>query len=243
MEIGLISDVHANVVALRTVLEDAPSVEEWLHAGDVVSYGPWPRETIALFQERDIVSIQGNHDTAVIAIFNDAGVSQEKFVGLPRLLAEWTADHIGEEEIAYLDALPIELDRYDGRVHVAHGAPGAPTKRTYADDVDASLLGEEDVLMVGHTHEQFLREFDEGTVVNPGGTGQPRGGDPRACYAVLDLDTGAVDLRRVAYPVEEIQEAAREYDFPEPLVPARPIVAPAGTSRLTSSRMMSSPSS
>jgi putative phosphoesterase len=212
MKIGLISDVHANVAALRSVLDDAPSVEEWLHAGDVVGYGPWPRETIALFQEREIVSIRGNHDTAIIGDFH------EGFVGLPRQLAEWTADHIGEDEVAYLDALPVELDRYDGRVHVAHGAPGAPNKRIYADDVDASLLGEEDVLVLGHTHDQFLCEFDGGTVVNPGGTGQPRGGDPRAPYAVLDLDTGAVDLRRVSYPIEEIREKAREYDFPEPLI-------------------------
>lgn len=212
MKIGLIADVHANLVALQAVLDDAPSVDEWLHAGDVVGYGPWPRETIACFQDRGIVSIQGNHDRAAIGEFHDG------FVGVPRMLAEWTADHIGEDEIAYIDALPDELTRYDGRVHMVHGAPGGPNDRIYSDDVDPSLLGEEDVLVIGHTHDQYLHEFDEGTVINPGGTGQPRGGDPRAPYAVLDLETRSIDLRRVSYPIEEITEKAKEYDFPETLV-------------------------
>lgn len=212
MKIGLIADVHANLVALRAVLDDAPSIDEWVHAGDVVGYGPWPRETIAFFQEQGIVSIQGNHDRAAIGEFHDG------FVGMPRLLAEWTADQLGEKEIAYIDALPVELTCFDGQVHVAHGAPGGPNDRIYADDAEPSLLGEEDVLVLGHTHDQFAHEFDEGTIVNPGGTGQPRGGDPRACYAVLDLATGEVDLRRVAYPIEEIQEKGREYDFPETLL-------------------------
>lgn len=212
MKIGLIADVHANLVALEAVLDDAPSIDEWLHAGDVVGYGPWPRETIARFQERDIVSIQGNHDRAAIGEFH------EGFVGLPRLLADWTADQLHPDDVAYIDALPVELTRYEGRVHVVHGAPGGPNDRIYADDADPSLLSEEDVLVIGHTHDQFLREFDEGTIVNPGGTGQPRGGDPRAPYAVLDLETLEVELRRVAYPVEDIQEQARAYDFPETLI-------------------------
>ncbi len=218
MKIGLIADVHANLVALETVLEDAPPVDEWLHAGDVVGYGPWPRQTIDLFQDRGIVSIQGNHDRAVVEDINGADISEDGFIGVPRILAEWTAEHVGEDDVAYLEGLPVELDCYDGRIHMAHGAPGEPNARIYAEDADASLLGEEDVLVLGHTHDQFLHEFDDGAVVNPGGTGQPRGGDPRACYALLDLETGDIDLRRVDYPFEELQEKAREYDFPDPLV-------------------------
>lgn len=212
MKVGLISDVHANVVALRAVLADAPAVDSWYHTGDVVGYGPWPRETIALFREREIASIQGNHDRAVLGDFHDG------FVGLPRKIVEWTTDRLRDDELAYLDSLPVERTYADGRIRLAHGAPGAPNTYHYPDDIDASLLGTEQVLALGHTHVPALQEYEEGTVVNPGGTGQPRDGDRRSAYATLDLETNEVELRRVAYPFEEVQAQARAYDFPDPLI-------------------------
>lgn len=212
MKVGLISDVHANVVALRAVLADAPAIDNWFHAGDVVGYGPWPRETIALFREHKIESIQGNHDRAVLEDFHDG------FVGLPRKMAEWTTDQLQDDELAYLDSLSVECDYADGRIHIAHGAPGAPNTYQYSEDIDASLLGTEQVLVLGHTHVPVLQEFENRTVVNPGSVGQPRDGDWRSAYAIVDLETNEIELRRVAYSFEETKAKARAYDFPDPLI-------------------------
>lgn len=214
MQIGLISDVHANVVALETVLDDAPAVDQWIHAGDIVGYGPWPSETIELFRDRDIISIQGNHDRGAYGDFH------ENFDGLPRDLIEWTTEQLSEEELAFLKRLPVELTYDEGRVHVAHGAPDAPNTYTYPDEMDASLIGEEIVLVLGHTHCQALEEFDEGTIVNPGSVGQPRDKDWRAAYALLNLDTYQVELHRVEYPYEDVQEEMRKLEFPDRLIDA-----------------------
>lgn len=214
MKIGLLSDVHANLPALEAVLDVAPPVEDWIHAGDVVGYGPWPSETISVFRERGVKSIQGNHDRAAIGEFH------EGFVGIPRLMAEWTASQLSDGDRRYLESLPTELDYAEGRVHVVHGAPGAPNKRLRPDDVDRGLPGDEDVLVLGHTHQQLLREFDVGTVVNPGSVGQPRDGDRRTAFAVLNLETAEVTVHRISYPHERIQETARSYGFPDPIVDA-----------------------
>ncbi|WP_049986424.1 metallophosphoesterase family protein [Halobellus rufus] len=214
MKIGLISDVHANLPALEAVLDAAPEIDVWIHAGDIVGYGPWPSETISVFQKEGIVSIQGNHDRAAIGDFHDG------FVGIPRLMAEWTASQLSDEECQYLESLPVETNYADGQIHVVHGAPDAPNRRLTLDDIEPSLLDGGDVLVLGHTHDQIVREFDAGTVVNPGSVGQPRDGDWRSAFAILSLDTMDVETHRIPYPYERVQETARSYGFPDPIVTA-----------------------
>lgn len=212
MKVGLISDVHANKPALDAVLADMPSVDEILHAGDVVGYGTHPSAVIETFHAHDVTSIQGNHDRAVLGEFHD------NFHRIPKSVALWTTDRLEEDELSYLESLPLELDRYDGRVKLVHGAPEKPNTYTYPEEFDAELLGDESVLVLGHTHMQAKAEFDEGVVVNPGSVGLPRDGDWRAAYAVLDVETGQVELHRVEYPKEVTQERLREFDLPEELV-------------------------
>jgi len=212
MKIGLLSDVHANKPALEAVLDDMPKVDALVHAGDVIGYGPYPRAVIELFHEHDITSIQGNHDRAALGEFHD------NFHEIPKAAAIWTNERLDADEKAYIDSLPVERDLYDGRVHVAHGAPGKPNTYTYPEDFSANLLGEESFLVLGHTHLQAKAEFENGIVVNPGSVGLPRDGDWRAAYAVLDLDAGTVDIRRVEYPREETQARLEEYGLPEALI-------------------------
>jgi len=212
MRVGLISDVHANRPALDAVLDDMPDVDALVHAGDVVGYGPFPSEVIELFRRRDVVSIQGNHDRAVLGDFHD------NFHEIPKSAALWTADRLTDDELAYVEELPIERELCDGRLTVAHGAPGKPNTYTYPEDFDADLLGDESVLAIGHTHIQAKATFDEGIVVNPGSVGLPRDGDWRAAYAIVDVDAATVDLRRVEYPKEETQAAIDEHGLPEVLI-------------------------
>ena len=212
MQVGLISDVHANAPALRAVLEDMPPVERTIHAGDVVGYGGFPREVIGLFDDHDIESIQGNHDRGVLGKFHD------DFHRIPKAAALWTTDQLDDDELSFIAELPVEADFFDGQVHVAHGAPGRPNTYTYQKDFDGSLVGDEEVLVLGHTHEQALESFDEGIVVNPGSVGLPRDGDPRAAYALLDCESWTVDLRHVEYDIEAAQAAIHKNDLPEELV-------------------------
>lgn len=211
MRVLLISDVHANLPALEAVLTDAPETRAIVHAGDVVGYNPYPRKVIEVFREHGVESIEGNHDRAV------AGGSAFGFNTLAGRAVEWTRDLLLGEELEYVGDLPVEETYFDGRVHAAHGAPGDPDRYTYPKQFTADLLEGEDILVLGHTHVQGKREFSDGVVVNPGSVGQPRDGDPRAAYAVLDLDDGRVDLKRVEYPVREVQEKINEAGLPERL--------------------------
>jgi putative phosphoesterase len=212
MQVGLISDVHANAPALRAVLDDLPPVDRIIHAGDVVGYGGFPRAVIDIFEEHGIESIQGNHDRGVLGEFHD------DFHRIPKTAALWTTEHLREDELSFIAELPVETDFFDGHVHVAHGAPGQPNTYTYPVDFDGSLIGDEEVLVLGHTHEQAMQSFEEGTVVNPGSVGLPRDGDPRAAYALLDCESWTVDLHRVEYNIEAAQAAIHENELPDELI-------------------------
>jgi putative phosphoesterase len=211
--IGLISDVHGNLPALEAVLDDMPAVDRLLHAGDVIGYNPWPREVIERFERESVDSILGNHDRALL------GDQTFAFNSMAGRAVDWTESALDARHLAYLEGLPVEERFVDGRVHVAHGAPGTPDRYTYPDAFHADLLPDgADALVLGHTHVQGDRSFDEGVVVNPGSVGQPRDGDPRSGYGVLTLDDGGVQdvsLYRVEYPIHEVQRKVEEYGLPQ----------------------------
>ncbi|MGK2230321.1 MAG: putative phosphoesterase [Methanobacteriota archaeon] len=213
MTVALISDVHANKPALEAVMDDLPDVDGYVHAGDAVGYNPYPQDCVDALRELGAVNVQGNHDRAV------AGDASFGFHSTAGRAVEWTERHVNGETLDWLGALPQERETVfgDTRVKIVHGAPGAPDRYTYPRDFAPSLLRDEDVLVMGHTHVQGKEEYDKGVVVNPGGVGQPRDGDPRAAYALLDEETGEVELHRVEYPVEEVQDEIRRAGLPESL--------------------------
>jgi putative phosphoesterase len=128
---------------------------------------------------------------------------------------EYARERLDDSQIDWLASLPETRTVADGRVKLVHGHPEDPDRYTYPDEFAAELLGDEDVLVLGHTHVQGHETFDEGVVLNPGSVGQPRDGDPRAAYAVLDLDSLSVQERRVEYDVDAVVEAVREAGLPE----------------------------
>lgn len=208
MRVGLISDVHANRVALAAVLADMPPVETVLCAGDLVGYNPWPADVVETIQERAIPSVQGNHDRVLASGGNFPGNGMAR-AGIDHARAELT-----DEQIDYLGGLPTERTHFDGQVKVVHGHPEDPDRYTYPEEFDADLLGDESVLVLGHTHVQHAEHTDEGIVVNPGSVGQPRDGDPDAAYAVLDLDEPSVETHRVTYDISKVERAVVEADMP-----------------------------
>jgi protein phosphatase len=199
-----VSDIHGNIAALEAVA-DAERFDEVICLGDIVGYGPQPAACLRWLRKRRALIVQGNHDRALGEHVAPRCTPQ----------FQWLADatfpigdaQLTSEERAYLASLPrsAEIDRDGVRLMLVHAAPTDPLYGYREPNVDAwtSELAavDADVLLVGHTHLQFELSIGAKRVVNPGSAGQPKGGDPRAAYAVLDH--GMIRLGRVDYPLEQ----------------------------------------
>jgi len=209
MKIGVISDVHGNIVALDAVLEDMPDVDELVCAGDVVGYNPWPGECVDTIRDADAPTIEGNHDRAVVTGqypgFNDMAAAG----------VEYAREQLTDEQIEWLAALPTERTLFGGRVKLVHGHPDDPDHYTRPSEFSPDLLGGEDVLIMGHTHVQHHEIYDDGIVLNPGSVGQPRDRDHRAAYSIVDLDERTVDERRVEYDTDAVIHEVVEAGLPQ----------------------------
>jgi putative phosphoesterase len=211
MRFGVISDVHGNAVALRAVLDDMPSVDGLLCAGDVVGYGPSPGECVDELAARDVPTVSGNHDRAVVT---DTAF---RFNDMARAGVEYAREQLTDAQLSWLADCPTERREHDGYVKLVHGHPDDPDHYTRTHEFSPDLLRGEAALVMGHTHVQHHERYEEGVVMNPGSVGQPRDSDPRAAYAVLDMDEGTVDERRVEYDIETVQEQVRAAGLPEPI--------------------------
>jgi phosphoesterase, MJ0936 family len=209
MRVGVVSDVHGNEVALDAVLSDMPDVDGLVCAGDVVGYNPWHAECVAAIRDREALTVMGNHDRAVA---DGSAFSFNSMAGAGVRHAQETLD---SDQVEWLADLPDERLACDGRLRLVHGHPDDPDRYTYPAEFDPGLLGDEDVLVMGHTHVQHHEVYDEGVVMNPGSVGQPRDGDPRAAYAVLDLDSLSVSEHRTRYDVDRVVRAVSEAGLPE----------------------------
>ncbi|AWB28594.1 metallophosphoesterase family protein [Halococcoides cellulosivorans] len=208
MEIALVSDIHGNRVALDAVREDMPAVDEVVCAGDVVGYNPWPAAAVEWVRSESIPTVMGNHDRAV------ATGDTPRFNDMALAGVEYAREVLADDQIDWLGSLPAVTTAVDGRVRIVHGHPDDPDRYVYAESVTASILDSEDLLVLGHTHVPFVREFEDGLVVNPGSVGQPRDGDPGAAYAVVDLDARTVEHHRVSYDVGAVIDAVEEAGLP-----------------------------
>jgi predicted phosphodiesterase len=213
MRLALLSDVHGNLLALEAVLEDLDDdVDATICAGDVVGYGPWPVECVERVRETCSVVVQGNHDRTVET---PAEYSHNEMAmrGL-----EYAKRELDDEARAWLADLPPRTTIARGRFRMAHSHPDPdqlgryvqprafPKMRPYLDDYDG--------LVLGHTHVQHRAHVDGKLIVNPGSVGQPRDGNPDAAYAVLDVEDGSVDLRRVAYDVDRVIQRVEAVGLP-----------------------------
>lgn len=231
MKRALISDIHANLEALLAVLADidTQSVDEILCLGDIIGYGPNPVECLDIVVEKCRVTILGNHDQATL--FDPDGFNP---VALQAVY--WTREQletIGEESARdrrwdFIGELPRRHD--EGDFLFVHGSPREPTNEyVFPEDVydqrkmDALFNRIDRFCFQGHTHMpgiftqtgdfvapeecDYSHEFaDVKTMVNVGSVGQPRDGDPRACYAILDNEALTLNYRRVDYDVETTRQ-------------------------------------
>lgn len=232
----VISDIHANFPALQSVLFDAAGAyDAVLCLGDLVGYGPNPNQCVERVASLPSVCIAGNHDWGVIGradllIFNTHA----------RQALYWTQMEMEEELREYLRTLPTTA--HIGEVLLAHGSVRDPIWE-YVLDIGTAQTSFElntfQLCLVGHTHIPLMFEWLPGPqevrillpdwstpvqlegrrlIINPGSVGQPRDGDPRASYGILDTEAMTFQYRRVAYPVEITQEQMRARGLPQRLI-------------------------
>jgi predicted phosphodiesterase len=235
MRVAVFSDVHANLAALEAVLEaiDAESPDTLWCLGDLVGYGPKPNECTAIVRERADVCLCGNHDLGILGT-----IDLSEFSGDAGFAARWTQEVLDPDARAFLETLE-PTGRAEG-VALYHGSARDPVWE-YVLSGDAAYatlrLTTEQLVLVGHSHvalEVRLHELlvegglaaagtqldlaDARWVMNPGSVGQPRDGDPRAAWMLLDLGAERAEFRRVDYDIERTQAEMRAVGLPDPLV-------------------------
>jgi predicted phosphodiesterase len=240
MRYFIVSDIHANLTALDAALEAAKG--QWDGAaclGDLVGYGPEPNEVVERIRSLGAVTIRGNHDKAVSGV-----VDAEDFNPLARSAILWTRDQLRPANLEYLQKLPQGPLTIDG-FSILHGAVHDEDEYVFApaQALEGLLEAPSPVAFFGHTHVQggfTLRDeqvtvldlkptggnfystlaIERGTtyLVNPGSIGQPRDGDPRAAFAIADLENHSVKLWRVPYDIEAVQDRMTQAGLPEPLI-------------------------
>jgi len=237
VRIALISDIHANLPALESVLADidSRSADATYHLGDLVGYAPWPNEVVSLVAERDVAGVSGNYDSTVGLEYKHCGCRYEdpRQEALSHLSFAWTIRACTIATKRALASLPFRLDLHPlgghaagPRVVLVHGTPTLNTVYWTEDRPDAfsrkaaALAGLKsgDVIAFGHTHLPWHRVIDGIHFVNTGSVGRPKDGDPRAGYTLLDISPdGAVQVqhRRVEYDVARTADAIRRSDLPK----------------------------
>lgn len=229
MRVTLLSDVHANLVALEAVLAALGAVDAIWVTGDTVGYGPDPSDVLALLRERGAVLVQGNHDRAVAT-----GEGLDHFHDRAAEAALRHREWLSAEERDVLAGLPAVTTIDD--FTLCHGSLRDPMWEYITTVAAASAtLGRATTpyTCCGHTHLPAVYQSDGGFVraslpvagkayplggpalLNAGSVGQPRDGDPRASYAVLDTGAGTATFYRASYRVDETQRRIRARGLPE----------------------------
>jgi len=232
MRVAVISDIHSNVHALEAVLAeiDHESPDAIWCLGDIVGYGPRPDECCSLVQERASVCLCGNHDLGV-----RGDVDLDDFAPDAAAAALWTRGMLGERAKVFLGSLG-PMGEADG-VQLFHASPRDPVWEYILTDqaaLAALELTSAALVLVGHSHVPLAVTVDEGQLegghapagteielgerrwlLNPGSVGQPRDGDLRAAWLMLDLAARKASFRRVDYAIAKTQAEIREAGLPQ----------------------------
>ena len=235
MRYAVLSDVHGNLEALEVVLAHASGLrpDVYLCLGDTVGYGPDPDACARRVQSLGGPAVAGNHDRAAAGTLDISA-----FTPLARSAIAWTGGAIAEETRRWLAGLP---ERVVGPAFLAvHGSPRDPIEEYILDLPTSSAIFAEHVFtvcLVGHSHVPgaFVLAADGAVgvrrlaaravplaassryIINAGSVGQPRDGDPRASYLLLDLAARSVTLHRLAYPLALTQQKMMARGLPAPL--------------------------
>ncbi|MFC1937185.1 metallophosphoesterase family protein [Chloroflexota bacterium] len=234
---AIIADIHANLAAFAAVLEDIErrgGVGEVWCLGDVVGYGPDPHECIELLRQLNHICIPGNHDWAAIGKIDTSAFNPDA-----ARACQWTAQQLTARDILYLENLPLVIER--DCFTLAHGSPREPIWEYLLSTGNASEsfnYFKTPFCLVGHSHVPLTFKQGEAgectavrlspnvglvlgrnrMIINPGGVGQPRDGDPRAAYAIYDDEASILRPYRVEYDITVTQARMMRHNLPMRLV-------------------------
>jgi len=235
MKYGIYSDIHSNLEALNAVFDSMSKkgVKRKICLGDAVGYGPYPNECIRRIQQESYLSILGNHDS--VALGREAS-SQFNFFA--RNAIEWTAKELAEDTRKAMDSWPYIKE--DPPFTFVHASPRSPAEWTYIatldEAVDAFAFFRQRICFIGHTHmpiivvmesdqefficdrPSFRLQSNQRALVNVGSVGQPRDGQPQACWCLCDSKSFEIEIIRVEYSVQKTQQAMREKGLDEFLI-------------------------
>jgi len=241
MRYAILSDIHSNLEALTAVLVDMASkrVDRTLCLGDLIGYGADPEGCLNALQQAEALCVAGNHEYGCIGKLDDRW-----FNDAARRAVLWTRDRLSFTDLDWLRRLPL-VAKEDGctLVHGTLSHPERFEYLVdLAQAVDTARMCETTYCLVGHTHVPFVCEYDRRQgrmgrifatpnelaeaslagetgsircIINPGSVGQPRDGDPRASYAILDTEAHMLTVHRVAYDIPRAQEKIRSAGLPE----------------------------
>lgn len=220
LKVALIGDVHANLPALEAVLEDAGNrgATAILNIGDFVGFGAFPEEVVQRLRREHAISVIGNLDERVL---NAKRLTKKQKSRQKNIAIRWQYKHLSKESRTYLGSLPTEirLNLKGKSIYMTHGSPESMTEYISAETPENRLrdlmaVAGADIIVSGHAHRPFAREVDGVWFINTGSVGRPEDGDPRACYALLQLNPFALYHFRVPYEINRSIEAIYEHHEP-----------------------------
>ena len=232
MRAAVIADIHSNLEAFQAVLRDREErggADDIWCLGDIVGYGPDPRACIKLLRQHSGACVAGNHDWAAIGNLDTSAFNPEAAAA-----CQWTAEALKKEDADYLAGLPLTLQL--GDFTLVHGSPREPIWEyilsTQAARANFGRFNSR-FCLIGHSHSPLLFELDSRNtcrldqlpeqlslktvcrfIINCGSVGQPRDGDPRASYAIIDTEQETLWHYRVKYDFGVTQEKILDADLP-----------------------------
>ena len=232
----IVSDIHSNLEAFQSVIEDAHErggFDEIWSLGDLVGYGPDPSACVELLRSYEHNAVAGNHDLAAIG-----SISVQRFNPYAAAANRWTAEQLTRDQAEYLGSLPLTLEIEE--FTLAHGSPRDPVWE-YLITVESAIACFTHIdtywCLVGHSHMPFLciprpdgaafmsfpqdravQLDEEALIVNPGSVGQPRDGDPRSSYVIYDEEAQTIAHHRVEYDIPATQDKMRQHSLPDYLI-------------------------
>ncbi len=225
-KVALVGDVHANLPALQAVLADAKQrdVTAIWNIGDFVGYGAFPEEVVQTLRREGAVSIVGNYDLKVLKVPRKMEEWAARKDPQKLLAFRWAHDHLSEQSREYLAGLPLEIRmNIEGRrVLLTHGSPES-NEEHLTPDTPSRRLGElakiarADIVVCGHSHEPFARKVGGVWFINTGSVGRSDDGNPKACYAVLNVSPRFVRVKhyRLEYDIDAAVDAICRDGLPE----------------------------
>lgn len=227
MKVLILSDIHANYPALQAILTKEGNYDKLIFLGDVVDYGPHPKECLKFIKENADYYVRGNHDNAIgydedcncMGTFREYSIETRK----------WHKTILDEDDFHFLRNMPL-IDKAhidDNTFFLAHASPSGNmfkylNEEEIVNELELSLFGStliEDTfteyILVGHTHVQYKKKVDYNLIVNPGSVGLARDGG-QACYAVYE--DKIIKLKRIEYDVEKTISDLKKSPLPKKVV-------------------------